>query len=88
MMVNPGYKKPSKCKYCWEKITFSQRVPYNTSNGELHECAEYKESRKNAKVSLRGIDPDVLDQYEKSMNEHVRSKKYSVRKPSYVIQAS
>jgi len=88
MMVNPNYKKPTKCKYCGENITFSLKTPYNNSNGEIHECEEYRESRKNAKVSLRGIDPEVLAQYEKSMNEHVKSKKYSVRKPSYVIQAS
>jgi hypothetical protein len=84
MMLNPNYRPITQCKYCQSEIRFNIRTPYN-NDGSIHECSEYKESRKNSKIPLDEVSPELLAQYAKGMNEHAKSKKYSVRKPVYTI---
>ena len=86
-MINTRLKSKQQCKFCQQEIRFSLKTPYDR-DGSIHECHEYRESRRNAKIDLNEVDKDLLAQYETGMNEHVKSKKYSVRKPVYTISAS
>ncbi len=86
-MINTRLKQVTQCKFCQQEIRFSLKTPYDR-DGSIHSCHEYRESRKNAKIDLSEIDPELLAQYENGMNEHAKSKKYGVRKPAYTISAS
>ena len=83
-MVNPNFRRITQCKYCQKEIRFNLKTPYN-NDGKIHECDEYKESRRNAKIDISEVDPELLAQYETGMNESVKSKKSSVRKPVYTF---
>jgi len=87
MMLNANYRPITQCKYCQSEIRFNLRTPYNNDGG-IHECSEYRESRKNSKIPLTDVKPEELEQYAKGMDEHARSKKYRVRKSRYTISAS
>ena len=86
-IINTRLRKATQCKFCQQEIRFSLKTPYDR-DGSIHECHEYRESRRNAKIDLSEVDPELLAQYVNGMNEHAKSKKYSVRKPTYVIPAS
>lgn len=66
------------CKYCGKEITWLQegrkRVPID-QEGLVHECEEYKKARKSyKKVDVNTIDPEILKQYESSINEKAKKK--------------
>ena len=69
----------SSCKYCGKEITWLQegrkKVPVE-GDGMVHECEEFKKARNSfKKIDVGTIDPDLLKQYESSINEKANKKK-------------
>jgi len=63
----------AKCKFCNTEIVWMQegrkKIPVEV-DGIKHECDEYKNSVRSArKVDLNEIDPDILKQYQDSINK-------------------
>lgn len=63
----------ARCKYCSKEIVWMQegrkKIPVEV-DGIKHECEEYKNSVRSArKVDLSEIDPEILKQYQDSINK-------------------
>ena len=63
----------AKCKFCNTEIVWMQegrkKIPVEV-DGIKHECDEYKNSVRSArKVDLNEIDPEILKQYQDSINK-------------------
>jgi len=67
------------CKYCSKEVTWMKEGKKNVpveGDGTIHECDNYKASRKSIKVMGPGeVDPEILKQYEQSMNQQKVKKK-------------
>ncbi len=66
----------AKCKFCNREITWMKDGRRNRpidSDGGIHSCEEMKKSMTSIKsVNLAEIDPEILKQYENSINQKVK----------------
>jgi hypothetical protein len=66
----------AKCKFCNKEITWMKDGRRNRaidSDGGIHSCDEMKKSMNSMKtINMTEIDPEILKQYEKSINEKVK----------------
>ena len=63
----------AKCKYCGKDITWMKdgrkNVPVE-NDGTTHECTEYRNTRGSLReVQVSDIDPEILKQYQESINK-------------------
>ncbi len=61
------------CKYCGTEITWFKEkkkfIPIE-QNGEVHECEEYKKSKKTAKViKVSDLSAEEIARYENNINK-------------------
>lgn len=64
----------AKCRYCGKELTWLQegrkKVPVE-SDGTIHSCDEYRNSRNSLKKMDRGsISPEELKKYEEAINKN------------------
>lgn len=68
----------SRCRYCNQEITWLKEGRKNIpveGDGSKHECEHYKNARKSyRKLTPDDIDPEILKQYQESMNKMVKKK--------------
>jgi len=68
----------AKCKFCGKEITWMKEGRKNRpidSDGGIHSCEEMKNSMKSMKtLNMSEIDPEILKQYESSINEKAQKK--------------
>ncbi len=68
----------AKCKFCGKEITWMKEGRKNRpidSDGGVHSCEEMQNSMKSIRnLTVTDIDPEILRQYEISINEKVQKK--------------
>ncbi len=69
----------AQCKYCGKQISWMidgrKKVPVE-NDGLTHECENYKNARKSIKkIDPSSIDPELLKQYEQAINEKANKSK-------------
>lgn len=66
----------AKCKFCSKEITWIKEGRRNRaidSDGGIHSCDEMKKSMSSIKsINVSDIDPEILKQYENSINQKVK----------------
>ena len=69
----------SKCRFCNMEITWLKEGRKNVpveSDGGKHDCEQYKNARNSyRKIEPAELDPDILKQYQDSMNNATTKKK-------------
>ena len=68
----PGELTVANCKYCGKSITWvkegRRNVPFE-DDGVIHECEEYKKSRRSIKDLQRStLSPEEIARYEQGIN--------------------
>ena len=66
----------SNCKYCGKSISWfkekNKYVPVELT-GEIHECDEYKKSKKQVKkISVTDLTPEEIARYEQNINKKIK----------------
>ncbi|MGB0452110.1 MAG: hypothetical protein ACPGJV_00230 [Bacteriovoracaceae bacterium] len=68
----------ANCRYCGKEIVWvlegKKKVPLDMDGGK-HQCEEFKNARNSfKKLTPTDIDPDILKQYQDSMNKAANKK--------------
>ncbi len=70
--VRVSSKKHVPCKYCGTTIQFNAfSIPFNVATNELHACEEYIRLRQVTYYEREDLDPEIIAEYEKNMNNAV-----------------